>query len=294
LRNGGAATLDYSRAVALSGPSDASLYLKRGDAYRSSGRREQSAADYQMAVAMPSSGRFVSLAAIEGLISLRMVPQATSAAELMLRRAPMSAISHIAAGVTDVAEDREQEALAQYQTAERLAISDESLPDLIRTLTHRAHFYTLRHMYPQAIADCRRVIALTADNSGVFDDWAAADLQSGQVSEGISHLGSAIGASTGHVGPDAQPAGVDGFGLALLYDARGRAQFEADRADNSLYDFTQAVALLPPSPVIPVGNADFRARVKREVTSLPGAKGSPAQHAGGQPATRSGGGSAGP
>ncbi len=31
---------------------------------------------------------------------------------------------------------------------------------------------------------------------------------------------SAIGAFQGNVGPDAQPAGVDGFGLAYLYEAR--------------------------------------------------------------------------
>ena len=61
------------------------------------------------------------------------------------------------------------------------------------------------------------------------------------------------------MGPNAQPAGVDGFGLSNLYEARGRLHLEMHQRARAIADYNAALASLPP------GTPDIAARLKGDI-----------------------------
>jgi hypothetical protein len=111
------------------------------------------------------------------------------------------------------------------------------------------------------MADANQAAALTEGGAGLYDDRANARLGLGDVVGAVADFGRAIGAFDGSVGPNAQPAGVDGFGLAMLYEARGRAEREAQLPGLAIADFKRAIAVLTSS------TPGFRARLKEDIAS---------------------------
>jgi tetratricopeptide (TPR) repeat protein len=257
---GEAAVHDAARAIALN-PDDAGPYVLQARAARSIGDVQAAVAGYRRAITTPSATDWQFLEAMDGLVFLQRYADAEAAYRLALHRYPTSALVHLGGAELDIALDRDDAASAEYRAAEQLATSKE---DLVQVLAHRVHFLVKRLRYREAIADADRAIALTDAGTGLYDDRATARLGMGDALGAIEDLTNAIGAFTGSTGPDAQPAGVHGFGLAGLYEARGRAEMESQRPDRAVSDFKGALKALPDTA------PDFRALVKEDIRSAGG------------------------
>jgi tetratricopeptide (TPR) repeat protein len=213
-----------------------------------------------VAASIPSStdGRF--LQAVDGLISLNDAADAQTAVNAGRSRYAGSPLLHLAIADFDVSLGRDVDARTELVTATQLASVDQ---DKVRADSSLCHFDVLRHDYPDAIAECTNAVRVNANGAGAYDDRSVAELVLGNPTAAISDLSRAIGAFNGNVGPDAQAAGIDGFGAALLLEARARADGENGMFSAARTDYHAALDALPP------GTPDFAARLKDELDSVP-------------------------
>lgn len=252
-----AAVHDYTRAINLS-PENPGLHLRRAVAEAASGNEESAAADYLRAAAIPSATQDEFLAAVGGLLSLQQYGDARTALDEGRADFPNSGVVDLAAARLDIALSDDTAALAEYQAAELLLPSGNERARLFADL---CSFYVIRHDYMQALTDCRESTQNTTAGAGAYDNMSVADLALGNLTSAIADLTSAIDAFSGNINPQAQPSGVDGFGLALLLEARARAEVEAQQLPAAVADFNDAISALPP------GTPDIEARLKGELES---------------------------
>ncbi len=102
----------------------------------------------------------------------------------------------------------------------------------------------------------RNAANLSTSGSGAYDDLAQANLALGNLSAALADINSAISNFIGNAGPYTQPDGVDGFGLANLYAARGWIEIQLGQTPSAVTDFQTALSSLPGAA------PDTRARIK--------------------------------
>jgi tetratricopeptide (TPR) repeat protein len=191
-------------------------------------------------------------------IATRVLNQATS-------RFPADGLIRLGAADLAIVNGNDSEAAAIMAQAAGLARTSPDPVELVSVLGRICGFQTVNLQYQQALASCQQAAQQAAatgqDPSGAFDNLSAVEAGLGQLQPAIANLTSAIGAFQGNVGTDAQPAGVDGFGLAFLYEARGRLLIEDHETQMAISDYRQALASLPS------GLPDFSARLRSDIAA---------------------------
>jgi tetratricopeptide (TPR) repeat protein len=252
----GASVHDLSRALSLS-PGDPNLLLSRAQAERAAGYTGSAVGDYEAAAAAPSASPTVALTATDGLIAIGSFGGAATAAQTLNTRFPSDAVAQLS--VFDLALAQGNDAVADQAMASAANDAAQNSSEMVSVLTRQCGLDVLRHQYLPAVATCQNAAVQGSDSSGAFDNLSAAHLAFGQLDNAISDLSSAIGAFEGNVGPNAQPAGVDGFGLANLFEARGRLYIERHQTALALKDYRSALRAVPP------GAVDLAARLKQDI-----------------------------
>lgn len=247
---------DLDKALSLS-PGDPGLLLSRAQAERAAGDNPAAVEDYEAAVAAPSSTPTDALTATDGLIAIGSFGSAASAANTVTSRFPGDAVAQLSVADLALAQGHEAQLNAAMATAASDAGGNSS--ETVYVLSRQCGLELLRHQYLPAVATCQSAAVQGSDSSGAFDNLSAAHAALGQLNDAISDLSSAIGAFEGNVGPNAQPAGVDGFGLASLLEARGRLYTERHQPARALADYRAALRAVPP------GAVDLAARLKGEI-----------------------------
>jgi tetratricopeptide (TPR) repeat protein len=255
--NAAAALHDDSRALALAPPT-AGGYLNRARAYRATGNITAALQDFGRAVAVPSASAGEVLSAVDATLAVGTVAQARALLAGAETRLAGSATIQVAAADVAVAGDDGTAAqhFAQAQTLARPDSGEEAL-----VLAHVCHWQLLRGDLAGAADSCSSSVVLSSSGSGAYDDLSAARAGLGQLDGAIAAVTAAIGALQGSVGPFAQSAGVDGFGLAGLLEQRGRLEVERHQTDLAVADYQRARASLPGS------SPDFLARLKGDINS---------------------------
>ena len=138
-------------------------------------------------------------------------------------RFPSDGLIRLGAADIFAANGNDSRAAGIMVQASILAKSSTNPVEMVTVLGRICGFDVVTFQYQQAMGACQQAAqqagATGEDASGAFDNLAAAQAGLGQLVPAIADLSSAIGAFQGNVSPDAQPAGVDGFGLAYLYEA---------------------------------------------------------------------------
>jgi tetratricopeptide (TPR) repeat protein len=250
--NAGAAVKDLDRALALS-PGDPGLLLTRATAHRRTGALGAAEADYLQAAASPAARDGQMAAIVQGLIGLGQPSEASAVLRLAQERYPRSSTVELAASTLSQANGDGPAAEQDLVTAQRYAASPA---DVTSVLSRMCAAQVSGQQYAAAVTTCQKAASLVSGNSGAYDNLSAALVQLGQLQRGIDALQSSIGAFVGSVGGNAQPAGVDGYGLANLYTALGRLYIEAHQPVLAVAAFQVARKAVPP------GSPDFLARIK--------------------------------
>jgi tetratricopeptide (TPR) repeat protein len=132
---------------------------------------------------------------------------------------------------------------------------------LVYVLSYLCGYQVTIDEYSSAVTTCQRAAMSTQDSSGAFDNLSAAHAALGDLSSAISDLNDAIGSFEADVSPDAQPSGVDGFGLASLYEEQGRLYVELGQPKSALADYRSAVKSLTS------GAPDLKAQIQEDIKS---------------------------
>ena len=250
--NGAAAVHDFSAAIAVS-PAQSDLYLDRAVAYRVVGNLTAAVSDYTIAALIPSAGAGEQLTAVNGLVAIGDLGDATSVFQRALKLDPQSALLRLAGVNIALASDQDTLADTELAGALRLVASDAQSA---RVLAQECHLDILRQQYALAIAACTSAAQASTGGSGALDDLSVAQLAQGNPTLALAALDASINAFIANVGPYAQEGGVDGFGLANLYIARGWIDIQLHRSNDAIADMQRALTALPgPAP-------DARARIK--------------------------------
>ncbi len=247
---------DLDRALTIS-PDDASLLLAHASADRAAGDTQAAVGDYDAATAAPTSTPSDALVATDGLIAIGSLNDAAAAVHTVTSRFPSDALAQLT--VADLALAQGNDALADKAMATASNLAARNSSEVVYVTSRQCGLDVVRHQYLPAVATCQSAAVLAEDSSGAFDNLAAAHAALGQLSAAIADLTSAIGAFEGNVGPNAQPAGVDGFGLANLFEARGRLFVEDHQEARAIDDYNAALGALP------VGAVDLAARLKLDI-----------------------------
>ncbi len=252
-----AAVHDFTQALALR-PDDPDLFLGRAAADRSSGNVAAAAADYRTAATVPTAAPDRVLGAVDGLLNLDRDADALAVLATGTSRYPQSSTLHLAAADIAVYRGDDARAAAELEMASKLATT----PGQHAAVSARAcHVDVLQHRDAAALDDCSRAAQAGDDRAGAYDDRATAELALGNPGAALLDLDRAIGAYTGRVGPDAQPSGVHGFGLAVLEEAKGWTLVELHRSGEAVAAFRRAAASLPSTA------PDRRARLKADIAT---------------------------
>jgi tetratricopeptide (TPR) repeat protein len=252
--NPAASVQDLNRALTLT-PDDASLLLARASADRAAGNTGAAVGDYEAAMAAPTAGPTDALVATDGLIAIGSYNGAATVVHEVTSRYPSDALAQLA--VADLALAQGNAALVDKSMATAASLAAPG--EVVYVLSRQCGLDVLRHQYFPAVATCESAAVQGTDSSGAFDNLSAAHAALGQLSAAISDMTSAIGAFEGNVGPNAQPAGVDGFGLANLLEARGRLYIEQDQTARAIDDYRAALQAVPSKAV------DLAARLKQDI-----------------------------
>jgi O-antigen/teichoic acid export membrane protein/tetratricopeptide (TPR) repeat protein len=240
-QNGPAAVHDYTQAISLAPTVD--LYLSRAVAYRVSGDRNAALADYQQAAAYPGATAGQLLTAIDGLVILGSLDAASAVYNAAVALQPTFALIHVAGAAIATAQGDDARADREFATAESLAANKAQTASVLAFLCHSD---VLRHRYTNAASDCATAARLSNGASGAEDDLSATQLALGNPSAALASINASINSFISNVGPYAQPSGVDGFGLASLYTARGWIDLQLHQSSSALADFRTALGSLPP------------------------------------------------
>ena len=256
-QNGAAAVHDYSEAIQLE-PLQADPYLHRAVAYRVIGNLAAAAADYKHAALIPSATAGQQLTAIDGLLSISDFTDAQTVYARAQLIDPGTSLLFVAGADLATALGNPQLAKQDYATATALAVKG----GISQVLAHECQADVLQHQYPLALVDCFNAAKLSS-GSGAYDNLAEANLAVGNLSAALFGINQAISTFIGNVGPYAQPEGVDGFGLANLYAARGWIEIEMGGSETSkaIADFETALQSLPAAA------PDTKARLKAYVAT---------------------------
>jgi tetratricopeptide (TPR) repeat protein len=256
----GAAVHDFTRALALS-PGNPEVLLDRAAADQGIGNVGAAARDFQATANAPSATDLDVLNAIDGLAGIGELQDAQNTLRLGQARFPGDPL--VLSGASDLALAVGNDAQAeQYLTdAQKSAASSTDAYVRATVQSRTCGFQVIHYQYLSAVKSCHQAAVVSSDGSGAFDNLSAAEAQLGYVTQAISAMTSAIGAFQGNVSPTAQPAGVDGFGLAFLLEERGRLYVEADKPALAVADYRAAKDALPP------GNPDFAARLRGDIRS---------------------------
>jgi tetratricopeptide (TPR) repeat protein len=259
-----AAVRDYTRALALS-PGNPLYLLERATADQGQGGLRQGAADYLAAAASPSASAAEELTAVDGLIGMNQDARAIRALQVAESRFPSEPDVLIAASDVAVATGDDGRAATLLAQAAQLAKVQGNQGAGVSVLSHTCGFYVNQLEYLQALNVCQQAAqqaeAIGGDPSGAYDNLSAADLSLGNLTAAANDMTSAIGAFQGNVSPNAQPAGVDGFGLAYLYEAQGRLLVQLHEPAAAIKAYQMAKASLPK------GLPDFAARLKSDINA---------------------------
>jgi len=253
--NADGAVHDDTKALSLA-PDNATYYLNLASAYRAIGDFAAAIKDFSRGVAVPSSSPGDALTAVDAVLILGTPSQAEDIVQVAAHRFANSAVVEVAAGDVAIAADKGM-GNADYTRAESLATgvnADEAL-----VLGHLCRSQVLSHDYTAAVQSCAGSAALSTNGAGAYDNLSAAYAALGQLDAAITAITAAIGARQGSAGPYVQLAGVDGYGLASLYEARGRLEIERHEPALAIADYKRARASLPGS------SPDFRARLKADI-----------------------------
>lgn len=256
--NAAAAVHDYSQAISLS-PHAPDLFLRRAVADRVVGDVDAATADYRRAVAIPAANADQNLTAVDGLVALGAYDDARFVDVQAVSRDPGSALLHLGGADIAIATGDDQLADQELATAEHLA-TGRSQTAIV--LSHVCHVDVLRHSYDRAVADCAESAQLSGSGSGAYDDLAAAQLALGNGSSALVAVDASISAFIANIGPYAQAAGVDGFGLSKLYAARGWIEVQLHLSPDAIVDFRRAL-----QAVLPSGGPSTRARLKAYIAT---------------------------
>jgi O-antigen/teichoic acid export membrane protein/tetratricopeptide (TPR) repeat protein len=256
--NDPAAIHDFDRALQLE-PGQPSLLIDRASAYRGIGQLDDAADDYRAVAADAASDQADTLTAIDGLIAVDQLAWASQVLQTAMARFPDDPLIHLGVADLAVAENDDGRARQALSQANRLVPTGSA--DAVTVTTEICSFELARQEYRQAVASCGRASQLSQTGAGAFDDLASAEAGLGQVDVAVQDLSSAIGAFVGSVGPNAQPGGVDGFGLSFLYEAQGRLYVELHQIGRAVNDYQLARQALAP------GAVDFAARLKADILS---------------------------
>ena len=248
---------DLNRALDLD-PGDPALLLQRAVADRRSGDLGAAEQDYHSAANAPAATAAEMLQAVDGLIAIDQVAIATQVQQAAVARFPSSPLMQLGAYNLALANGNEDAAGNALDEAGKEAVTSS---DVISVLSRRCGYQLSRQQYQVAVATCQRAATLGSDGSGAYDDLAAGLAQLGDLQQAIVAMTNSIGSFQGTVGPNAQPAGVDGFGLAHLFEARGRLYVETHQIPLALADYQQALKAVPPH------SPDFVARLKADVAA---------------------------
>lgn len=251
-QNGGAAVHDYTQAIVLS-PLQTDLYLRRAVAYRVIGNLAAAAADYKTAALIPSANAGQQLTAIDGLVRIADYTDAQAVYARAVVLDPQSSLLYVAGGDLAIALGNPQLANQDYATAFQYS---NTKPQFAQVVAHQCQAEVLEHLYVKAITDCASAARLSSSGSGAYDNLAEANLALGNLGAALTGINAAISNFIGNAGPYAQPEGVDGFGLANLYAARGWIQIQLGHTSSAVSDFQAALSALPGAA------PDTRARIK--------------------------------
>ena len=251
-QNGGAAVHDYTQAIQLS-PAQSDLYLRRAVADRVIGNLAAAAADYKTAALIPSANAGQQLTAIDGLVAISDYADAQRVYARALVLDPQTSLLYVAGGDLAIALGNPVRADTDYATATQDA---STKAQVTQVLAHECQAEVLSHEYLQALTDCANAAQGSSSGSGAYDDLAEANLAMGNLSPALQGIDEAISNFIGNAGPYAQPEGVDGFGLANLYAARGWIEIQLGQTHNAVTDFETALNSLPTAA------PDTRARIK--------------------------------
>ncbi|HXA28069.1 MAG TPA: lipopolysaccharide biosynthesis protein [Candidatus Angelobacter sp.] len=253
--NAPAAVHDYTQAIALS-PDDAALLLGRAAAQRAAGDLTAAATDYRAAAAHPAATAAQILAAVDGLLVIGQDSDAAAAQRIGAARFAKAVAPTLAAADIAQAAGDDPRVTSALLAAQHLATTD---PEHAAVLARLCHVDVLRHQTDAALTDCASAAQLGNDRAGAYDDLATADLAIGNPTQALADMDRAVSAFTGKVGPDAQPTGVHGFGIALLDEARGWILVEMGRKHDAVVAFQHAQRMLPPTA------ASLRARLSADL-----------------------------
>ena len=259
-KNAPAAVHDYSQALAdlPSSAGSVDVTLRHAVAERAAGNRAAAKADYLRAASMPSATADQMLSAVDGLIAMQELPAAQAVYAAAVRTLPSSSTVHIAGADVAIAAGDDQRAQQELVNAELL--SGKSSSERAAALGRICSVDVLAHTYDSALIDCQTAAQLSTDGSGSYDNLSVADLALGNPRAARQDVDSAIGALIGSAGQYAQPTGVDGFGLASLYEARGWIDLELHSRSDAIADFQRALASFPgPAP-------NGKARIKGDIS----------------------------
>lgn len=256
-RDSAAAVHDYGVAISLA-QTESGVYLLRAAADRASGNVPAALMDYQEAGLLPNATPNQQLTAIDGILALADYSHARALYQTVALRNTHSSALQLAAADIATATGDEVAAARAYAMARKLAANRFETG---QALTRICHSEVLGHAYVKALADCRGAAISSPESSAAFDDLSAVQLALGNPASALGEIDAAIGAWTGDIGEFAQPAGVDGFGLARLYAARGWINLHLDHAGAAIADFELAQAALPTAA------PDIRARLKAAITT---------------------------
>lgn len=251
-QNGAAAVHDYSQAIQLE-PLQPDPYLRRAVAYRVIGNRAAAAADYMYAALIPSATASQQLTAIDGLVAISDLGDAQTVYARALILDPGTSLLYVAGGDLAIALGNQALADQDYATATSYA---RTKAEATQVLGHECQAEVIRHQYLNALTDCANAAANSASGSGAYDDLAEANLALGNPGAALTGINEAISNFIGSANPLTQSEGVDGFGLANLYAAKGWIQIQLGQTKSAADTFNQALNALPgPAP-------DTRARIK--------------------------------
>lgn len=256
-KDSAAAVHDFTAAIARE-PARPDLFLLRASADRAAGNVTAAAADYQDGALLPNSAPDDQLFAIDGLLALARFDQARWLYGQVSQRNRRSSILELAAGDIATATGAEASAAADDAAALKLSTTRKQTGQVLIRICHRE---VLEHQFSKALSDCHAAVGWTPNNAGAYDDLSAVDLALGNPTSALGDTDAAIGAWIGDIGKYAQPAGVDGFGLAHLYAARGWIEVRLHHTKDAVANFKQALASLRTAA------PDARARLKAAIAT---------------------------
>jgi tetratricopeptide (TPR) repeat protein len=257
-QNFAASVHDYTRALQLD-PDNPLYLLGRAAGELGIGDVAAAVGDYKKAVSSPASTPADALAAIDEMLATETTVAVGPTLALAMSRHPADPLVWVAAADVAIADDSAAGAEDDLARAVSLASSLADPTKLMAALSRICGLEVSFHEYNQALSTCGQAASLAAGNSGAFDNLGAADAALGHLDSAISDLSAAIGAFDDDVSPNAQPAGIDGFGLSFLLEAQGRLYLEDHQPRAAVADYARSLAALPP------GNPDFAARLHEDI-----------------------------